>query len=256
MRITGRELRQLIRETLMQEVPIVFGPDDSATDYRTPPLDPEDRRIGAKKMGSIGRRRLRKPEGRAEARALFLNTPDNWAIVTLDNVSFAEDYLDSDQFKLWIAQQRFPKETRILVVGGQPYKGDFTSTRWAVAHDIIGHTIHNWVATMITSSGGFADMSEEAHRARGIVAAAILKQLPPQKRPGKTGDEIPDALAAVFFGEVDLERARQDAHFVVDRSGDPDLHRDVDWALDAYRDGVPQWIASIPVDKPTPVYPF
>jgi hypothetical protein len=99
-------------------------------------------------------------------------------------------------------------------------------------------------------------MSEEAHRARGIVAAAILKQLPPQKRPGKTGDEIPDALAAVFFGEVDLERARQDAHFVVDRSGDPDLHRDVDWALNAYRDGVPQWIASIPVDKPTPVYPF
>lgn len=61
MRITARELRQIIRETLMQEVPIVFGPDDSATDYRTPPLDPADRQVGAKKRGSIGRRTLRKP---------------------------------------------------------------------------------------------------------------------------------------------------------------------------------------------------
>jgi hypothetical protein len=253
MRITARELRQIIRETLMQEVPIFFGPDDSATDYRTPPLDPVDRQAGAKKRGSIGRRTLRKASGRAEAKVLFQNTSDNWAIVTLDNVSWGSDVIEGDPFKQWVQRQGFPPGTRILVVGDAPIPRDFTSTRWAVAHDIIGHTLHNWVAKKDIFRNPFSDAKTAQH----LVFTAVLDQVSSEKRIGDNIDYIPDALAALFFGEADLGVAVSAATQAAWKQRFPeDLVAAVEAVGRAVELGIPGWINSIPPDKPTLVHPF
>lgn len=253
MRIKGRELRQIIRETLMQEVPIVFGPDDSATDYRTPPLDPVDRQAGAKKRGSIGRRTLRRASGRAEAKVLFQNTSDNWAIVTLDNVSWGSDVIESDPFKQWVERQSFPPGTRILVVGDAPIPRDFTSTRWAVAHDIIGHTLHNWVAKRDIFKNPFSDAKTAQH----LVFTAVLDQVSSEKRIGDNIDYIPDALAALFFGEADLGVAVAAATQAAWKSRFPEqLVAAVEAVGRAVESGIPAWINSIPPDRPTLIHPF
>ncbi len=253
MRITARELRQIIRETLMQEVPIFFGPDDSATDYRTPPLDPADRQAGAKKRASIGRRTLRKASGRAEAKVLFQNTSDNWAIVTLDNVSWGSDVIESDPFKQWVERQGFPPGTRILVVGDAPIPRDFTSTRWAVAHDIIGHTLHNWVAKKDIFRNPFSDAKTAQH----LVFTAVLDQVSSEKRVGDNIDYIPDALAALFFGEADLGVAVSAATQAAWKHRFPeDLVAAVEAVGRAVESGIPGWIKSIPPDKPTLIHPF
>jgi len=253
MKITGRELRQIIRETLIQEVPIVFGPDDSATDYSTAPLDPEDRRSGARKRGSIGRRTLRKASGRAEAKVLFQNTPDNWAIVTLDNVSWNNAVIEGDPFKQWVERQGFPPGTRILVVGDAPIPRDFTSTRWAVAHDIIGHTLHNWISRRDIFTNPFSDAKTAQH----LVFTAILDQVTSEKRIGDNIDYIPDALAALFFGEADLGVAVAAATQAAWKQRFPEpLVAAVEAVGRALEAGIPAWIKSIPPDKPTLIHPF
>lgn len=252
MRITGRALRQIIRETLTAEGPLFFGPDDSSTDYSTPPLDYYDRGAGAKKSGSIGRRALRKAQGRAEAKLLFQNTPDNWAIVTLDNIYWSKDVIRGAAFKAWIAKRGFPPGTRILVIADPPIKGDFTSTQWTVAHDIIGHTLHTWIFRKY-----FKDPFSDAKTARHLVFTALFNQLPKEKQVGTGEDYIPDALAGLFFGEVDLTSAAATALQAAQNSRFSEtLVPAVEDVVKALEEGIPAWIASIPPDVPTLINPF
>ena len=252
MRITGRALRQIIRETLMQEVPIVFGPDDAATDYTTP----RRRETGVVRRParpSIGRQALRRAENRAEAKVLFQKTEDNWAIVTLDDINRAETVLDTVKFKQWVGQQGFPKGTRILVVAGAPMEDDFTSTQWTVAHDIIGHTLESWIRSEF-----LGEISAEVVSAMGLITAAAKKLLPAEKMPGGHYDEEPDIYAALFFGELDPVQLRMKAE-ELGRARHPSLAgivSEVGPIIDIYEEGIAAWIKSIPPDVPTLIRPF
>ena len=251
MRITGRELRQIIREALVQEVPIVFGPDDSATDYRTTP----PRTAGSVRRPprpSIGRGTLHRAENRAEAKVLFQKTEDNWAIVTLDDINRADAVLDTVRFKQWIGRQGFPPGTRILVIAGTPMEDDFTSTQWTVAHDIIGHTLEFWIRSKF-----LGQISAEVFGAKRLITAAAKRLLPAEKMVGGTYDEEPDIYAALFFGELDPVELRMKAESL--GKGIPRLADDVKEVgptIDIYEQGIEAWIKSIPPDVPTLIRPF
>jgi hypothetical protein len=183
---------------------------------------------------------------------LFQSTPDNWAIVTLDNTKQSKDVIASDHFKDWVARQSFPRGTRILVIADPPIKGDFTSTRWAVAHDIIGHTLHNWITLKY-----FKDPFSDAKTARHLVLTAVLNQLPSEKRVGTGGDYIADAMAALFFGEADLTSAMSTAISAAQNHAWPSrLIPAVEEVGRSLEEGIPGWIESIPPDVPTLINPF
>jgi hypothetical protein len=252
MRITEGQLRRIIRETLLQEVPIVFGPDDSATDYRTPSSG-DTGQVRRPKRPSIGRHTLRRAENRAKAKVLFQKTEDNWAIVTLDDINQAETALDTVKFKQWIGQQGFPKGTRILVVAGTPMEDDFTSTQWTVAHDIIGHTLEIWIRSKF-----IREISSGAFSATGLITDAAKKLLSAEKMPGNRGDEDPDVFAALFFGELDPVQLRMKAE-ELGRGRHPSLAgvvSEVGPIIDIYEAGITAWIKSIPPDVPTLIRPF
>jgi hypothetical protein len=249
MRITGRALRQIIRETLTAE-----GPLAGVGDYSTDPIPAYHRKRGMRKdRPSIGRRTLRQPEGRAEAEVLFKNTADNWVIVTLDHVDSAGEIFTSPRFDAWLARQKFPPDARILVISGSPYKGDFTSVQWTVAHDIIGHTLADWTSKFFTAP-------EKRHLlgdAKGVATAAILSLLPKSKRVGDDADDLPDALAGLFFGDVTAGAAKAAAQEMT--AAFPSLAHLTDAVgevIDIYDRGIKDWIYNIPPGRPIPIRPF
>ena len=216
MRITERLLRKIIREELINEVPAA----GSAPLTPFPQHWTQPKPQGREPLHSVGYTDADK--NRPEFIRRFSKTPDNWDIIPVENVRDLDRLVEDEDFKAEIISRNYPPGTKILVVATRPYKGDYTETKWAIQHDIIGHTIDK----AVESAGFGKSYRSEAYREDIMKYAdpeevsyfnnkhiyneektaeyAIWSAMPEENRLGSLSDMIADIYAAIFFDDIML----------------------------------------------------
>ena len=250
MLISENKLRQIIREEILSEVPLDF-----VGNYKVKP-DPGDSptytRSATKSIGYDG---LKRKAYALNAKVMFQDTQNSWAIISLSDTRFAERTIKKPEFKLWLKEQGITSGTKILVVAGRhPDPGDFKSVRWAIGHDIIGHTLENFTQHILTCR--YALLIEE------IVEKAVWSSMSRDLRIGGANDILPDVLFAIFRGKLNKDTAIEAAAVAIEKRisanerepGDPET-----WArtvVDHYFQSVEDWVASVRPGIPLLVDPF
>jgi hypothetical protein len=229
MRITEGQLRRIIRETILNEVPL--GGDSPFTPIERPSAkapvavdQQDDDDIEDPPIYSVGYSNA--SENRPEAIRLFEKIPDNWDIIPVENVDNLAAFVRSLKFKQAIEDRNYPPGTKILVIGSQPSEGDFTEAEWVVRHDIVGHAIYQHSISLGVASEDKlknikndiiqnTDDEESKDIAAGLVSwkmprdqnvrpdYAVWLSLPAELQLSETYQDIlPDIYAAIFFGEL------------------------------------------------------
>jgi hypothetical protein len=265
MRITESALRQIIREEILNEVPLDF-----AGNYEVPPDEGDSWTYTRSARKAIGHAGLKKKAYALNAKVMFQDTQHSWAIIALSDTRFAEKTIKKPEFKQWLkAQEGITPETKILVVaGGHPDPGDFKSVRWAVGHDIIGHTLanasdstrHNIWKRIINNWRDSYDVDID-----DIAERAVWSSMSRDLKVGGIDDALPDILFAIFRGKLnkDNKEAMMKAAIVAIEEKIPANEREPGdsntWAkmiVEHYFQTVENWIASIKPGIPLLVDPF
>ena len=265
MRITESALRQIIREEILNEVPLDF-----AGNYEVPPDEGDSWTYTRSKRKAIGHAGLKNQAYALNAKVMFQDTQHSWAIIALSDTRFAEKTIKKPEFKQWLsAQEGITPKTKILVVaGGHPDPSDFKSVRWAVGHDIIGHTLANasdstrpniWKTIDSTERDSYdVDIDE-------VVEKAVWSSMSRDLKVGKIDDALPDILFAIFRGKLneDSKEAMLKAAIIAIEKIIPANEREPGdsntWAemiVEHYFQTVENWIASIKPGIPLLVDPF
>jgi hypothetical protein len=197
MRVTESALRRIIREELLSEAPL-----DDIVPVDLPNTTPEER----------GRPTVAHPETRTDriqshaeftgiARDLMRSTKDRWVIITFSSVGRWRRMNIADR-ATWIEQEKEKYPGAILAfVNATPVSGDYTTPKWVVVHDLMGHSIETiWAA--------------EYGNKLGLVPFAIINalhdELPEEFRISDSPeDRIPDILAGILLEKLTLEQARR-----------------------------------------------
>jgi hypothetical protein len=120
---------------------------------------------------------------RESAASYFKDLPESWAILPID------PYTTKKEVQKYVDGVPELKLSKIILVSTRAMEGDFTSAKFTVVHDIIGHGIYEGLpkGTMVTDS-------------------TILHQALPKRFQISTAysDFAPDILAALFF-QVDIQ---------------------------------------------------
>jgi len=264
MRITESILRQLIREEILSEDPLDFAGNFNV--LPDPGDSPTYTRSATKAIGHAG---FKKKAYALNAKVMFQDTQDSWAIVSLSDTRFAERTIKKPEFKLWLKEKGITSGTKILVVAGRhPDPVDFKSVRCAIGHDIIGHTLANasdstrpniWKRIINNWRDSYdVDIDDIAERA---VWSSMSRDL----KVGGIDDALPDILFAIFRGKLnkDNKEAMMKAAIVAIEEKIPANEREPGdsntWAkmiVEHYFQTVENWIASIKPGIPLLVDPF
>lgn len=253
MRITESALRKIIREEILNEVPIT-----DMGDYTVPPDEGNSSTFKKPADPSIGSAAIKLKSDRLKAKAMFLDTAHNWAIITLSDTRFAEKTLKTPAFKQWLLNRKISSKTKILVVIGPSLYGDFKSARWAIGHDIFGHSLSTYAGrtTPKFSKQDFnseGDSVDSYYDISEIIEGAIWKVIPRELQLGNVdGDRLPDVMLAIFLGKLDRELAIAAAKAgIEEKIPAEDLGPKDDTAMwsetfvDHYFESVESWIKSI-----------
>lgn len=232
MKISQRQLRQLIREFAMNEMPLSFG--DFTSSGGTP-----------RGSASIGRKALSDPMGLEAAQVLFKNIDEDWFIVTLEDTAQPEVTIQTPEFRQWL-DERGAGDSRVIVVADAPLEGDFDDVLWAIGHDVVGHGIWQLLNDHIPAE---LDPIQSV-----TMSSAIHQILPEGLRLGGEGDVEPDILAGLFLGELDPDVALDAAASAI--SDDPDPHGPASMLVDAYLAAIADWISRFDPGVPILVRPF
>ena len=250
MRITESALRKIIREEILNEIPLDF-----AGNYEVPPDEGDSPTYTRSAPRAIGYAGLKKKAYALNAKVMFQDTQNSWAIVSLSDTRFAERTIKKTEFKLWLKEQGITPETKILVVAGRhPDPGDFKSVRWAVGHDIIGHTLENFTQHVLVAR--YALLIEK------IVEKAVWSSMSRDLRTGGADDILPDVLFAIFRGKLNKDTAIQAATVAIEKRISDNEREPGDsetWArtvVDNYFQSVNDWVASVRPGIPLLVDPF
>jgi len=210
-------LRKIIREELINEVPAAgSAPLTPFPQHWTQPKPDGD------PLYSVGYTDADK--NRPEFIKRFSKTPDNWDIIPVENVRDLDRLVEDEDFKSVIISRNYPPGTKILVVGTRPFAGDHTDTKWAIQHDIIGHTIDKAVESDVKTFGKsyrsedyredimkYADPEEVSYfnnnhiyKEEETAEYDIWRTMPAENRLGNLSDMIADIYAAIFFDDIML----------------------------------------------------
>ena len=240
-------LRSIIRDMILAEAPLV---GDGIYRYEVDPITASN--IGTNSFGvlrpAVSYKLSADPAWREQARVLMRNTEENWAIVTFSVADtyghFARDDTKWSQFNQWIREQGIPKGTRIIVIGSPTFAEDYDSVLWAVGHDIFGHTLAEFVLKTEPSPNMIRMIHESLPETAQL--ATDLK------------DFLPDIYAAIFLKIVSREYFDE----LLESNKLPfgtlilSVRQQIRDQLAAMFEGVDEWIAAIPVDKPHVIYPW
>lgn len=220
MKITEEQLRRIIREELIREAPLGGGESSlPLTPYRQHEEDPSADFDSGESFHSVGYADVDK--NRPETVNLFSETPDNWDIIPVDDVTNIYALVNSEPFRAEIRRREYPLGTKILVVGTPPFPGDYTETKWAFRHDIIGHTIdraafsgdlgelyrnsNKYYSDLRRYTEKSVSLEDDQRQPVNSPEFSIWKSLPEESQLGSTGDIFPDIYASIFFGEITEE---------------------------------------------------
>jgi hypothetical protein len=234
MRITEAQLRRIIREEILNEAPPLIDMPSFENPFT---LDRSEPSIGHPRTRSR-RPRYRRGGYDAIARELMRDTRDDWVIITLTDFRRVKQFVETDEFKVWLREKDYPPGTRVLVVAGTPVKGDFRTPAWQIAHDTFGHAIeYEWFR--------FVRDHRVSDKAIETVTRALHGALPKGmqlSRPRAQGtlDIVPDILGAIILGKFDQETAMQ----VVDElaGDDPVAGRYYAMLVKGLFDSVDKWL--------------
>ena len=220
MKITEAQLRRIIREELIREAPLGGGERSlPLTPYRQheenpiPDFDPD---VIYQSVGYTDA-----DKNRPEAVELFSEIPENWDIIPIDDIENVKALVNSVPFRAEIERRKYPPGTKILVVGTPPFGGDYTETKWAIRHDIIGHTIdraafsgelgeiyrnsNKYYSDLRRYTEKSVSLEDDQRQPVNSPEFSIWKSLPEESQLGSTGDIFPDIYASIFFGEITEE---------------------------------------------------
>ena len=250
MLISENKLRQIIREEILSEVPLDF-----AGNYEVPPDEGDSPTYTRSAPPAIGYAGFKKKAYALNAKVMFQDTQNSWAIVSLSDTRFAERTIKKPEFKLWLKEQGITSGTKILVVAGRhPDPGDFKSVRWAIGHDIIGHTLENFTQPILTCR--YALLIED------IVKKAVGGSMSRDLRTGGADDILPDVLFAIFRGKLNKDTAIEAATVAIEKRISANERKPGDsetWAktvVDHYFQTVEDWVASVRPGIPLLIDPF
>lgn len=245
MRITEGQLRRIIREELLSEAPL----DDIV------PVDLPGRKPSA------GRRRptIAHPATREDgiqshadftgiARALMKSTADRWVIIAFSDVGQWLS-MTSSQKDTWIALEKLKYPGALLAIAeAEPMPGDYTTPKWAVIHDLLGHTLDRFWKEQI---GKLVDLwlnPGEKYLSAWMTPeaeAALHGSLPQESSiSDKPADYTADIMAAILLGHLTHAAADQILVDVIDDTKLSDLAADkLRECVDSMFRAVDEWLA-------------
>jgi hypothetical protein len=225
--------------------------DEELEAFDIGPSTPQDLK---KKGASIGYGQAGDPSFIEGIKTLFINTPDKWVIVVLDNINDIQNQTNQQYFMDWLKEKNYPRNAKILVVGSSALKGDETSADW-IAHDIIGHTVGSkYMSDLGHTQGSGNWMNEKKFRKRliqNLVSHLQTKNYPISKA-GEAFDMLYDVMAAIVLKGLSRKEA-------LDVAQSEDQHNLVNHNLvNEMFDYCDNWVSSIPSDntKVTVVEPW
>ena len=198
LKIAANERREIPRSLWSYEIgPYESGP--GVSEFITENMSP-----------SIGYHGAEDPHFIRGIKEIFSNTPDNWIVIVVDDVSNISENVKKDYFKEWLASKNYPMDSKILVIGSSQFDGDYDSADW-IAHDIIGHTVgRNFMKEEGLSQGAGQWISEDGKDFRKNLIENIMKYLrssAPVSRTEDLFDMLYDILASIVLGHLDKETA-------------------------------------------------
>lgn len=220
--------------------------DEELEAFDIGPSSPRDLKI---KGSSIGYKQAGDPSFIEDIKTLFINTPDKWVIVVLENINDIQNQTNEQYFMDWLKEKNYPRNAKILVVGSSALKGDETSADW-IAHDIIGHTVGSKYMSDLGHSQGSGNWMNERrfrkHLIQNLVYHLQTKNYPISKA-GEAFDMLYDVMAAIVLKGLSKEEALNVAKT-----------EDQDNLVNEMFDYCDNWISSIPSDntKVTVVEPW
>jgi len=232
---------------ILAEAPLV---GDGIYRYEVDPITASN--IGTNSFGvlrpAVSYKPSADPEWRKQARVLMRNTAEKWAIVTFSVADTYGHFANNDkqwsQLNQWIREKNIPKGTRIIVIGSPTFAEDYDSVLWAVGHDIFGHTLAEFVLKTEPSPNMIRMIHESLPETAQV--ATDLK------------DFLPDIYAAIFLKIVSREYFDEllESNKLPFGTLIPSVRQQIRDQLDAMFEGVDEWIAAIPIDKPHVIYPW
>lgn len=206
MRITEGQLRRMVREELIREAPLDdivaydarrFGDGEEVPSIAHPRTRPTQKRYADGKYTDI-------------ARDLMRSAKDNWVIITPSDVRSSHVTVDSPRFKEWLEEKRreHPPGTIFAFVRSGPIPGDYSSPKWQVLHDLIGHTLEELWKRHPNFNRSNPDIRRELRRELHAVLPRRFKI-----SPSSPSDALPDILTAILLGKL----SRESAYAVGDR---------------------------------------
>jgi hypothetical protein len=255
-------LRSLVKEMLLSETPLmdIYPYKGSVDSMKTKPG------IGYQIPKKIkGKEEERRKVFSDEAKVLLADSKDNWYIIVLKNSAssdmgyfFQKNYpsnlLKSEEFKEWFKSLKIPKKSKIIVALSAPYKGDFTSSSYAIVHDIIGHSIESRTEeAFATHKSSNSRRIQEVFR-KIDVAKAVWDLLPEEFKISKSDvtDRNPDIYAAIFANKFDKQKAKKAIKAVFEKSGESGVTAEEVIGLMYHI--VSYFKKSVPFDKPVAIH--
>lgn len=206
MKISEKELRQLVREALFNE-----GPFDEFMTSSGPSIPPvwkqkpdykKSQRSSIAHPSKRGKDKLYKGEKYTDiVKDLMSSTQDNWVIITPDDV-WDYNHFKPGELEEWLRNKKKPAGTIFAYAAGIPMRGDERSPQWAVVHDLIGHTLER-----VWQYGG-GRRPEKIPESE--IAAVLHKALPSKYQiSNNPADILPDVFAAILLGALTPGLARE-----------------------------------------------
>jgi hypothetical protein len=150
------------------------------------------------------------PNFKTDLERMMKDTKDNWVIITLRNVKDAEEQIKTKEFRDWLASKGYPENSKVIVVGTAPFKGDFSRPEW-ILHDILGHA----AGKSFLDQGGYFNGSVYWLSANYLVNQVVIKKIHAflqQKNAdvanaGELFDKFYDVFASIILEHIWLEEA-------------------------------------------------
>jgi hypothetical protein len=262
-------LRSLVKEMLLSETPLmdIYPYKGSVDSMKTKPG------IGYQIPKKIkGKEEERRKVFSDEAKVLLADSKDNWYIIVLKNSAssdmgyfFQKNYpsnlLKSEEFKEWFKSLKIPKKSKIIVALSTPYKGDFTSSSYAIVHDIIGHSITQKLETAFDSYKKYEHRKKREIMVNSRllnVVKAVWEILPEEFKISKAdvNDREPDIYAAIFANKFDKQKAKKAIEAAFEKSRELGVSVEVtaEEVIEFMHHIVNYFKKLVPFDKPVAIH--
>ena len=151
----------------------------------------------------------------SDVKSLMSKTGDRWVLITIDDVNYIDKDIKSREFKTWLKSKKYPKDSKIVIIGSSPLQGDYKHPKWFL-HDVLGHTIGEFFINL-DSRGKAGSANEwlneynlEEKPLKMKVVESLFPLLDPKVSPvplGEKEDKVYDIFGSFALEYLTLDEA-------------------------------------------------